>query len=286
MIVSDVDLELHARRAARRHRAERRRQVDAAAPALGRHPADGRHRRARRARRHPARRSPRRARAGLGRTFQTSSLFDGLSATENVRLSVQSRGRAPLSVLRRAGSRRSAAEVASAARAGADDPPGRTHRGRAVPRRPAQARGGGRAGAAAGRAAARRADGRRLDGGRARPGRPGREPGRRRRHGRDGRAPHGRRARPGRPGRGAAPRPAARGRHARPRSPPTRPCSRRTWGRGCERRARRSTECSEVDRPARAPGPLAHPAGRRLRRAPPAASPRCSAATASARPPP
>ncbi len=55
----------------------------------------------------------RRARAGLGRTFQTSSLFDGLSATENVRLSVQSRGRAPLSVLRRAGSAAELAEVGS-----------------------------------------------------------------------------------------------------------------------------------------------------------------------------
>lgn len=31
----------------------------------------------------------RRARAGLGRTFQTSSLFTGLSALENVRLSAQ-----------------------------------------------------------------------------------------------------------------------------------------------------------------------------------------------------
>ncbi|WP_461022171.1 ABC transporter ATP-binding protein [Thalassiella azotivora] len=41
-----------------------------------------------------------RARRGLGRTFQTSSLFDGLTARENVRLGVQSRGRSPLSPLR------------------------------------------------------------------------------------------------------------------------------------------------------------------------------------------
>jgi branched-chain amino acid transport system ATP-binding protein len=43
-----------------------------------------------------------RARLGLGRTFQTSSLFDGLSALENVRLAVQSRHRRPLNPLRAA----------------------------------------------------------------------------------------------------------------------------------------------------------------------------------------
>ncbi len=48
-----------------------------------------------------------RARRGLGRTFQTSSLFDGLSAAENVRLSVQSATPGALSVLRPA---RSAAQ--------------------------------------------------------------------------------------------------------------------------------------------------------------------------------
>lgn len=47
----------------------------------------------------------RRARLGLGRTFQTSSLFAGLPARENVRLAVQSRGPAPLSVLRGPGRR-------------------------------------------------------------------------------------------------------------------------------------------------------------------------------------
>ncbi|CAN5643589.1 ABC transporter ATP-binding protein [soil metagenome] len=41
-----------------------------------------------------------RARAGLGRTFQTSSLFDGLSALENVRLAAQSMLGGALSVLR------------------------------------------------------------------------------------------------------------------------------------------------------------------------------------------
>lgn len=53
----------------------------------------------------------RRARAGLGRTFQTSSLFDGLAVRENVRLAVQSRGRGALSVLRRAGSADEDAQV-------------------------------------------------------------------------------------------------------------------------------------------------------------------------------
>jgi branched-chain amino acid transport system ATP-binding protein len=43
-----------------------------------------------------------RARLGLGRTFQTSSLFDGLSALENVRLAVQSRSRRPLDPFRTA----------------------------------------------------------------------------------------------------------------------------------------------------------------------------------------
>ena len=45
-----------------------------------------------------------RARLGLGRTFQTSSLFDGLSAEENVRLAVQSRRRWPLNPFRAAAS--------------------------------------------------------------------------------------------------------------------------------------------------------------------------------------
>ena len=52
-----------------------------------------------------------RARKGLARTFQTSALFDGLSAAENVRLAVQARGSAPLSPWRRARS----ADAASAA---------------------------------------------------------------------------------------------------------------------------------------------------------------------------
>jgi branched-chain amino acid transport system ATP-binding protein len=44
----------------------------------------------------------RRARLGMGRTFQTSSLFPALTARENVALARQSRGPAPLSVLRSA----------------------------------------------------------------------------------------------------------------------------------------------------------------------------------------
>src|SRR5690554_3008064 len=42
----------------------------------------------------------RRAQAGLGRTFQTSSLFNGLSALENVRLSAQRRLGGNLSLTR------------------------------------------------------------------------------------------------------------------------------------------------------------------------------------------
>jgi branched-chain amino acid transport system ATP-binding protein len=44
-----------------------------------------------------------RARLGLGRTFQTSSLFPTLSVVENVRLALQARDRGSLSVLRRPG---------------------------------------------------------------------------------------------------------------------------------------------------------------------------------------
>jgi len=46
----------------------------------------------------------RRARQGLARSFQTSALFDGLTAGENVRLAVQAAGPAPFSPFRRAGS--------------------------------------------------------------------------------------------------------------------------------------------------------------------------------------
>jgi branched-chain amino acid transport system ATP-binding protein len=42
----------------------------------------------------------RRARMGLARSFQTSALFDGLSAGENVRLAVQAAGSAPFSPFR------------------------------------------------------------------------------------------------------------------------------------------------------------------------------------------
>ncbi len=46
----------------------------------------------------------RRSRMGLARSFQTSALFDGLTAGENVRLAVQGAGSAPASPFRRAGS--------------------------------------------------------------------------------------------------------------------------------------------------------------------------------------
>lgn len=60
----------------------------------------------------------RRARAGLGRTFQTSSLFNGLSALENVRLAAQAKLGGSLSVIRfpRAGD-----AAADAARCHLDD---------------------------------------------------------------------------------------------------------------------------------------------------------------------
>lgn len=44
--------------------------------------------------------STRRARRGLARSFQTSALFDGLSARENVRLAIQAAGAAPFSPFR------------------------------------------------------------------------------------------------------------------------------------------------------------------------------------------
>ncbi len=44
----------------------------------------------------------RRSRMGLARSFQTSALFDGLTAGENVRLAVQGAGSAPFSPFRRA----------------------------------------------------------------------------------------------------------------------------------------------------------------------------------------
>lgn len=57
----------------------------------------------------------RRARLGLGRTFQTSSLFLGLSAAENVRQAAQIRLGGATSVLRFPRSKDAAAEVAAAA---------------------------------------------------------------------------------------------------------------------------------------------------------------------------
>ena len=44
----------------------------------------------------------RRAQAGIGRTFQTSSLFNGLTCLQNVCFALQSAGRSPLSPFRRA----------------------------------------------------------------------------------------------------------------------------------------------------------------------------------------
>jgi branched-chain amino acid transport system ATP-binding protein len=54
-----------------------------------------------------------RARAGLGRTFQTSSVFAGLSVLENVRLAAQARLGAGMSLLRRPHRRDAASRFAS-----------------------------------------------------------------------------------------------------------------------------------------------------------------------------
>jgi branched-chain amino acid transport system ATP-binding protein len=51
----------------------------------------------------------RRARLGLARSFQTSALFDGLTAGENVRLAIQAAGSAAFSPFRAAGSASSGA---------------------------------------------------------------------------------------------------------------------------------------------------------------------------------
>jgi branched-chain amino acid transport system ATP-binding protein len=53
-----------------------------------------------------------RVRAGLGRSFQTSTLFAELTALENVRLAAQAKARHPLSVLRRPGRQDAATERA------------------------------------------------------------------------------------------------------------------------------------------------------------------------------
>ncbi|MBX3098094.1 MAG: ABC transporter ATP-binding protein [Salinibacterium sp.] len=59
-----------------------------------------------------------RARAGLGRTFQTSSLFPALTALENVRLAAQVRLGAPISIVRFP---RATDDATRAARAGLDE---------------------------------------------------------------------------------------------------------------------------------------------------------------------
>jgi branched-chain amino acid transport system ATP-binding protein len=58
---------------------------------------------------------PRRARAGLGRSFQTARVFAALTVFENARLAAQARGRGNLSVWRRASAERSESERARAA---------------------------------------------------------------------------------------------------------------------------------------------------------------------------
>jgi branched-chain amino acid transport system ATP-binding protein len=66
----------------------------------------------------------RRARSGLARSFQTSALFDGLTAGENVRLAMQAAGTASFSPFRVAGSASSDAIEALLARVRM---PGRAH---------------------------------------------------------------------------------------------------------------------------------------------------------------
>jgi branched-chain amino acid transport system ATP-binding protein len=58
---------------------------------------------------------PHRARAGLGRSFQTARVFPGLTVFENARLAAQARGRGNLAVWRRASADRQESERAHAA---------------------------------------------------------------------------------------------------------------------------------------------------------------------------
>ena len=99
-------------RVRRHHRPERGRQDDALQPALGPHAADGRRRGAARPRRDSRLPPYRRTRAGLGRTFQVSSVFPLLSVFENVRLAAEAELGGTLRIWRRALSVREAVERA------------------------------------------------------------------------------------------------------------------------------------------------------------------------------
>ena len=97
---SGCELLRRRRRNDRRHRPQRRRQDHLVQPDLRR---DAPHR----GQRHPERQGDhgprpihRRAKAGLGRTFQTSNLFPRLSVLENVRLAAQAKLGGSFSVLR------------------------------------------------------------------------------------------------------------------------------------------------------------------------------------------
>ena len=95
-IVADVSLEVARGRARRDHRAERGREDDALQPPLGRRRADRRTDRARRARTSRATPPYRRTQAGIGRSFQVSSVFPLLPVEENVRLAAEAKlGGAP-----------------------------------------------------------------------------------------------------------------------------------------------------------------------------------------------
>ena len=89
--VDRVSLDLRQRRDPRADRHQRRRQVDADQPALRRARAERRqHRVPRRAR---VRARPERWRAGIGRSYQRTTIFGEFSALENCRLAAQARRR-------------------------------------------------------------------------------------------------------------------------------------------------------------------------------------------------
>ena len=208
-----------------------------------------------------------RTQAGLGRTFQISSVFPQLSVLENVRLAVEASRGGAMRIWRRASVARDEVERArwALSRVGLEDraalPAGSLPHGdkrklelaMLARRRPAGD-------------PPRRADGRRQRGRRAGPRRRdplGAQGGEEDRP--DGRAPHRRRHRARRADRGHAPRLAARGRHAGARDGERRGAGGVPGESRCERRRRRARDDPRARRRARVPRRVARAAGRLVR---------------------